>query len=269
VAQAKIPTSEPASFVACAGDPVGTWRIKAADYSAVTYRGFGGSSCAADVNDPVLPRMLFKLLADGKGDVFFGALSAPSTVLLSCLRGTSTSDLSCSGFSGCDGLACGVCECGREGEPSGFFPFIAGWEVHGGTLQLSGGGAPLASYDYCVADNQLTLRPQGGEVLYQLERVTLTGTAPRPCAERTADQCVVSTAHIDPTRNPESKDDACQVGACIGDNPACATAKAQTDCTVPGCSWDMTKCSGEPAERCLFGDYDVIPGCDVIPVAAP
>jgi hypothetical protein len=38
---------------------------------------------------------------------------------------------------------------------------------------------------------------------------------------------------------------------------------------VPGCTWDVTKCSGTPAQRCLFGDYGIIPGCDITPVATP
>lgn len=264
-ATSTIPTSEPPHFQPCTGDVVGSWSLKSIDYAAVTYQR-NGIACPVDVVEAGPTRMLLQMLADGTGDVFFGGLTAQSVVLASCLSDGQVGT-SCGNLPGCRQNGCGLCVCGEEGQPQGYFPYDFGWQLVGNTIALTGGGGDaLASYQYCVNGNELTLTVPNTQVLYQLERVEFAGK-PLACAERSPETCVVPVNPKNPARHAESEDDACHF-ACTG-GPNCDAATYDTQCRDAGCTWDVTQCAGDPAFECLFGDYGVIPGCTITPLAAP
>ncbi len=152
----------------------------------------------------------------------------------------------CAEYSGCRGKGCGLCACGEEGAPFGFFPYGFGWQLVGNTIALAGSGA-LISYHYCVSGDRLTLTQPDSQVLYQLERVELAGS-PLACAQRSPEACVVPVNPMNPARHAESEDDACHF-ACTG-GPNCAAATYDTQCQDAGCTWDVTQCAGEPAREC-------------------
>lgn len=204
--------------------------------------------CDAAITEQVAPSMLLTLDDGGSSSLVFSGLEIKATVLNDCVE--SKLGKGCDTFD-CKKVACGLCECSsalEAIEPND----SATWTRNGGQLVLDVSFDTFV-FDYCVAGDRLTLRIPNSETLLELERVYLVGQ-PTACEERALASCVASTA----------PGDACHVGACVGSGASCAAAMNEGLCTnQQACSWDTTKCAGNPDPFCRIADYGHLAGCEV------
>lgn len=242
---------EPVAFDACGGEPFGAWRLVSAKLPSVLFRGNRLAQvvwCQAGVTSEKAPlHMMLELKDGGDANVYAGDGLVEGKFPESCLQPIQES---------CEenGYTRDACNnCVGTGSPLSLDPNGASWTRSGSQLSLTTFQAELATFDYCVKGDQLSLFLNETQSLLALERVSLGGK-PSLCAERSAESCVQKSIHAF---------DACHVGSCSGTGKDCAAATTEASCTnQQGCSWDKDACAGTPGNECTIGDYGLLPGCN-------
>jgi hypothetical protein len=241
------------AFTACGGEPFGAWRLQGRDLShfrALIFADGVAERCDAVASEIDAGDVLIELESGGDARVRFDDGRVEFSVANSCVkqiesRGCLALGHGSQGLDGCSLDVCGVCKCSEGG--SSYVDDLASWSRKGGVLNITELGGATHAYDYCVDGDRLTLHDLDSLELYDLSRVSISGS-PKPCSTRSVEGCNI--------------DGQCGVGSCVGAD--CPDASGEEECTnVEGCDWDPSVCAGETPSGCSIQGYGKVPGCEI------